>query len=248
MPDPRHVLIALPTTSQIMKSATAVTVAHACLELQRHGANVDLHNIDSAEIVTARDMFANMVVYSEQLTHLLFIDSDMNFRPQLISRMMDQNVDVAAAAYTRRGIDLATFVRRASQTGNLDEAAAHASIFTFKPTWNDDESNLKIVNGFCSSAAVGMGCALISRQALLSMIEAKVVHPRLDLSAGEGRPCYSFFEPLELEGVRMGEDYSFSYRWTVQMQRQLWVCIDEPVGHIGGYEYRAKYSDRLAVA
>src|SRR5687768_1804568 len=124
MAESRHVLIALSTTSQMMKSASALTVANVSLALQRKGRNVDLHNIDSAEIVTARDMFANMVLHSDRWTHLLFIDSDMHFEPRVVSRMIGRNADVVAAAYTRRNLDLGLLVRKFQEVGNLDIAAA----------------------------------------------------------------------------------------------------------------------------
>jgi hypothetical protein len=169
----------------------------------------------------------------------------MHFDGSLALRLASLAVDVAAGAYTRRNIDLGTLVRKAHECGDLDVAAAHASSFTFKPKWDDDTSDLEVVNGFCSGAAVGMGCALISRTALLQMVEYEVVKPRLDLNAGPGRTCWSFFEPMEVDGFRLGEDYSFCYRWTKLMNRQLWVCIDEAIGHLGGFEYRARYLDLL---
>jgi hypothetical protein len=246
MPKARHVLIALPTTSQMMKSATALTVANVSLALERQGIKVDLHNIDAAEIVTARDMFANMVLHSDRWTDLFFIDSDMHFDSRVASRMIARNAEITAVAYTRRNIDLGLLVRKFQELGNLDVAAAHASSFTFKPSWDEKISPAKVVDGFYSGAAVGMGCTLISRTALTRMIEAKVVRRRLDLDAGPDRPCWSFFEPLEVDGIRLGEDYSFCHRWTAQMNRELWVCVDEAITHLGGYDYRARYLDRIS--
>lgn len=244
----RNVLIALPTTHQSMKSATALSVANAAVALRDEGIGVDLHNIDSAEIVTARDMFANMVLHSDTWTHLLFVDSDMHFAPSLAVRLFQQQADVTAVAYTRRHMDLATFVEVTNMSGNQQMAAAHASEFTFKPFWDSAPAELKVSDGFCLGAAVGMGLALITKSALEQMIESQVVHPRLDLSAGPDKTCWSFFETFEVDGIRLGEDYSFCHRWTAQMGRELPVCIDEAIGHLGGYEYRARFLDRLTPA
>jgi len=246
LPETRHILIALPTASQLMKSATSVAVANAALSLERHGIRVDLHNIDSADIVTARDMFANMVLHSDRFTDLLFVDSDMHFEPDVILKLASHPGQVRAVAYTRRSLDLGLLAEKSVELGNVAKAAAFASDFTFKPSWEGSEAPIEVSDGFCSAAAVGMGCALISRSALVGMVEGGVVQPRLDLHAGPNRTCWSFFAPIDLEGQLLSEDYAFCYRWTMLVKQILWVCIDEAIGHIGSFEYRARYIDRLS--
>lgn len=242
----RRILLSLPTTSQSMKSATALTVANVVRVLSADGIDVQLHNIDSAEIVTARDMFANMVLHSPQFDSLLFIDSDMSFDPRLVQRMIALDEEFSAAAYTRRRLDLDAFLTAAQQGSDIRRAVAHASSFTLKPTWDDNPAaQIELRDGFCSVAAVGMGCALISKSVFTDMLTADLVKPRLDLNAGADRTCWSFFDPVEIDGVRLGEDYSFCHRWTGSLGRKLWVCADEEVTHIGHYDYRARFADLL---
>ncbi|HEX8532538.1 MAG TPA: hypothetical protein VF662_00055 [Allosphingosinicella sp.] len=239
-----RLLIALPTTSQSMKSSTALTIANLVKLLQSHGIDAYLHNIDSAEIVTARDMFANMVVYSDDLDGLIFIDSDMAFDPEIMMKMLRTGKDVVAAACTRRTLNLSTLLSAAQQHGNVPRAIAQASDFTVKLSWNDnDKAPVEVTDGFCRAAAVGMACAYISKGALMAMVKAKAVEPRLDLSAGPGQTCWSFFAPVAPDGVRLGEDYSFCYRWTKTMRRELFVCVDEAIIHCGDYNYTARFID-----
>lgn len=228
-----------------MKSGTAITLAGVVKLLTQRGLEVDLHNIDAAEIVTARDMFANMILHSDKWDGLFFLDSDMRFEPALVGRMLDTGADVVGTAYTRRALDLEGVIRGVGEGLTLERAVAKASDFNVKPAWQDGPVEIKVENGFFPGAAFGMGCAIIARRVLTDMIDAKVVRPRLDLSAGPGTTCWSWFEPLEHEGGRLGEDYSFCYRWTYQMKRELLICIDERLGHIGGYEYGARYLDLL---
>jgi hypothetical protein len=238
------ILIALPTTNQTMKSATAITVAQTVKTLLESGVEVELHNIDSAEIVTARDMFTNMLLYTDAWTSVLFVDSDMQFDPSLIMRMIQLQADVVGAAYPRRTLDLPKLLSCYGDHQNLGRAVAQASSFTCKLHWDeDDEHKVEVRDGFRKAAAVGMGCALISKSALQEMISARVVRPRLDLNAGEGRTCWSFFENIEQGESRLGEDYSFCYRWTEMMKRDLWIAVDDAVSHIGSYSYTARFSD-----
>jgi hypothetical protein len=191
-------------------------------------------------------MFANMLLYTEGWDGLIFIDSDMGFEPDLVGRMLGLDEEVVGIASTRRTLDLPQLTQ--SIRGGEDDARAIAcaSSFIFMPNWSDQApKQITARDGFASGAAMGMGLACIRKTALTSMIEAGVVRPRLDLNAGPGRTCYSFFEVLEEQGQRLSEDFSFCHRWTRQMGRELWVCIDTPIAHIGSFEYQARYIDAM---
>lgn len=242
----RSILIALPTVGHFMKSDTAIAVARTVKALQQRGINADLHNIDSAEIVTARDMFGNMLLHSDRWDALLFVDADMGFSETLILKMLDAKAGVAAAASPRRQLDLHRLIAAAQSQGNLDRAKAAASDFTVAFDWDGkSQKRLQPINGFVSASTCGMAIALITKAALQAMVKAKVVEPRLDLNSSSGETCWSFFGILENEGHRLGEDYSFCYRWTKLMGRDLRVCIDEEVTHVGDYRYQARFADLL---
>lgn len=245
-PLPKRILLAVPSTQGTIKSSTAVCLVNLTTALSDANVAVLIHNIDAAEIVTARDMFANMVIHSPNLDGMLFVDSDMAFDPAVILRMLGLGVDVAAAAAPFRKINLETLVAASRQGESLNRSVALASEFNVKLDWDDKvQWPERIQDGFCLAAGVGMACAYISRAALIAMVEEANLTPRRDLSAGPGSQCWSFFGTIHHGGQRLSEDYSFCYRWTRQMGRQLWVCVDEDISHIGVYHYRARYSDLL---
>lgn len=248
MVEAMNILIAIPTTSQSLKSATAISVTNVVKFLISAGHQVDLHNIDSAEVVTARDMFANMVLHSDHWDHLLFIDSDMVFDPSVVARLIAEDAQIRGVAYTRRSLDIQRLVNASRKGADLNVALALASSFTFKPDWEDDSAkSIDVSAGFCDAAAVGMGCTLVAKNALQLMIEGGTVSKRYDLQTGDGKECWSFFDNLDHMGVRLGEDYSFCYRWTKILGQRLRVGIDMPIGHFGGFEYTARFIDTLSL-
>lgn len=242
----RNILICLPTVSQSMMAGTALSVAYVVKALSANGINADVHNINSAEIVTARDMFANMVLHSDRWDGLLFIDSDMAFDASLVMKLVRRGEDVAAAACPRRSLNIERMISSLRIDGNMPRALANASDFTVKLDWATSSNRpTKIDNGFCKAAAVGMAVALISKRCLSEMVEAKVVTLRSDLYTSGEKACWSFFAIKEVDGHRYGEDYSFCHRWTAQMGRSISVCMDEQVSHIGQFEFKARYADLL---
>lgn len=226
-----------------MKTGTTLSIVDTMQALQTRGIRAEIHNVDSAEIVTSRDMMANMVLHSDQWDGLLFIDSDMGFRPELIVKLLEANAEVAAAACPRRQLNLERFAAATRDHNNMAKAIAQASDFTVNFSWADEPAQVEIQNGLVKAAAVGMAIALIAKSALTALVQAKIVEIRRDLSSGTGQPCYSFFEIVSPKGRRLGEDYSFCYRWTAKLKRDLLVCVDEEVSHFGFYPYKARFAD-----
>ena len=243
MPNCRNILIGLPTMGGSMKTGTTLAIVDTIQALKSRGISTEIHNVDSAEIVTARDMLANMVLHSDLWDGLLFIDSDMGFRPELILKLLDANSEVAAAACPRRQLNLDRFAAGVREHGNVTKAIAQASDFTVNFDWAEEPQQIELYNGLAKAAGVGMAIALISKSALTALVQAKLVDRRRDLSSGTGQPCYGFFEIISPKGARLGEDYSFCYRWTARLKRDLLVCVDEEVTHFGSYPYRARFAD-----
>ncbi len=243
----QKLLVATPTMGGIMKSRTATALIALTRALTKRGIDVVFWNIDASDIVYARNRYAQALLDSHDFDALLFVDSDMWFRPSLVLRMLTLGVKVAAAAYPKRGIDMSRVSAALAEGDSLAKAMARGSDFTVLRTWDANSSQrVRMRKGFASMAAAGMGCALITKTALLDMIEAGIVEKKQHIQDGQAQDYWSFFTPLAFGNMMLSEDYSFWHRWTHTMGRELWVCVDEPVEHIGSYNFDAKYDDLLA--
>jgi hypothetical protein len=235
-----------------MKTKTATTLVVLMRQLTRAGILADYLNIDSSDIVYARNYFARLVLTSKTLEGVLFVDSDMQFNPALVMKMLSMGVDVVGAAYPKRTLDMDGFARtmtaaKAYSPEAKAQALANTYNFTVVPSWDSPVvRRLEVVGGFAKMAAVGMGCTLITKAALQAMIDGKVVEPRKDIIDGDPQVGWAFFDCLKVGDITLSEDFSFCYRWTRGLGRDLWVNIDEPVTHLGDFPHEARYIDRLA--
>jgi hypothetical protein len=244
----RNILIAVPTMGGVMKSRTASCLVNLMKRLTRAGVNAEFLNIDSSDIVYARNFYASVVVKSRKLDGLLFIDSDMHFRPELIIKMLAMEEDATSAAYPKRHFDPEGFGKALTKHGDVEKAYSQSSDFTVIPRWDDPRPrNMRLKRGFALMAATGMGCTLLSRKCLLDMIEAGAVDKRVDILNGKRQESWTFFDLVKVDDITLSEDFSFWRRWTHDMKRELWVCINEQVEHIGEFRYTARYIDTLNV-
>jgi hypothetical protein len=247
----KHLLIAVPTMAGLMKAKTATTLVMLMRQLTRAGIEADYLNIDSSDITYARNTYAREVLNSKSLDGLLFVDSDMQFRPALVMKMLALDADVVGAAYPKRALNLEKYsaaVAAAADGGPAARAKALANAyqFTVLPSWdNPNLGRFQIRRGFARMAGIGMGCTLIRRAALQAMVDGKVVEPRRDIIDGVHHLGWGFFDSVRLGDIALSEDFSFCYRWNKQLGRDIWVCLDEAVGHLGEYSHEARYLDRL---
>jgi hypothetical protein len=247
----KHILIAVPTMGGIVKSKTTATLVLLMRQLTRAGVAAEFLNIDSSDIVYARNFYAKMVLNSKDLDGLLFVDSDMQFRPGLVLRMLNLGAEVVATAYPKRALDIDQFAQEmaaASEFSPVAKAKALADTYqyTVVPSWTSPKvRRMEVHNGFVKMAAAGMGCTLISRTALQALIDGRAVERRKDIIDGVNQQSWGFFDCMTVDGVTLSEDFSFCYRWTRVLGRDLWVNIDEAVTHLGDFSYQARYLDRL---
>jgi hypothetical protein len=247
----KHILIAVPTMAGVMKAKTATTLVLLMRQLTRAGLQAEYLNVDSSDIVYARNLYAREVLRSKTLDGLLFVDSDMQFRPALVMKMLRLDAELVAAAYPKRMLDLDQFARAMAEGGVFTpeaklKALANTLQYTVVPSWDTPQvGKLSVKRGFARMAAVGMGCALVSRSVLQAIVDGKVVERRKDVIDGIEHAGWGFFDCVKVGEISLSEDFSFCYRWTRMLGRDLWVCVDEQVGHLGDFAYQARYLDRL---
>jgi len=237
-----RILVAVPTTGGVLKSKTAQTLFQLSKMLTVRGYNPAMLNIDNSDVVTVRNFYANLVLGSEHFDALLFIDSDMDFDPKLILRMIALDAGVAAAAYTSRELNFEKLSAAISEHGDMALARAQAARFNVLTSFDMNKSvTVKKRDGFYTLAAAGMGICLIRKSALQAMVNKGVVEKRKEIQDSVEREVWGFFDMYRYGDVLLLEDYSFCYRWTQLLERPLWVCVDTHVKHIGDFEYGAIY-------
>lgn len=248
--DVKKLLIAVPTMGGIMKARTTSSLMRLARALSAQGIAFDYWNIDASDIVTARNRYANEVHKSDRFDALLFIDSDMEFRPRVVARMIANGAGVTAAAYKRRELDLPAFAKAVAEHGDANKALSQNGFYTLLLNWDNRRrrKRLPIRNGFIACAAAGTGLFLIRKSALADMVAEGAVDTLKGVTDGKTYSFYGFFNHVEHEGHHLLEDYSFCYRWTKTMGRALPVCIDEEIGHVGEFVYAGTYGDRLNIA
>lgn len=227
-------LIFVPAFGQMITATTFLTTHALQQHLASKGIQGGISTLSFPDIAELRAMA--MTIWYDTMpdsTHLLFVDADMGFPPEIVSDMILLNEGVVGAIYPQRKLPLSW---AGSGTGT-----AHA----------ERRGNFMEVEG------IGFGCTLIRRDVVTLMLEKMpnmidtrlAMHPAGDTIRGAGsNRIIRAFEKLDLpERGIVSEDLSFCIRYR-QCGGRVWGAIGYRMSHVGPFDYQGRYLDSVEAA
>ena len=225
----KDVFIFVPAFGQIVTATTFLTTHAVRALLGSKGIGGGISTLSFPDIAELRSM-AVTIWYDTMpnSSHILFIDADMGFPPDLVTDMIMFDEPLVGTIYPQRKLPLSW---AGSGTGS---------------TTTQRRGDFMEVEG------VGFGCTLIRRDCITTMIEKypELIDTRLHLHpAGETlrqtgtNRLLRFFEKMDMteRGV-VSEDLSFCIRYR-QAGGQVWAAIGHKISHVGPYDFAARYLD-----
>lgn len=227
---PPRIFVALPAFgSQCMAGTTASLFALA-QQLAARGWSDGFSTLTFPDIAELRNIFLS--IWYDLLpssTHMLFVDADMEFRPELVLDQIALDKPLVGCLYPRKRSPIS---------------------FVGEPITPDAQP----INGFLPMRHIGGGLMLISRDMIVDMLAMMPELSDRNLERHTARQmlgdngCHRIiraFDKMETpEGV-LSEDVSFCRRWE-QCGGEIWAAINHEVAHIGPNAWRASYGSALA--
>jgi hypothetical protein len=242
-----HLFIATPCYGGLVTQSYLQSI----LALQQHApqAGYDLTLAllaHDALISRARNTLVGQFLAEPRATHLFFIDSDIGFTPDQVSRLVEARKDIVAGLYplkTERW-DEAAHARLAAGEGVETAGLVYVGEPCQGPARREE-------NGFVTADYAGTGFMLIQRHVIERMIaaypETRYRHAFiLSNDAAEGRFNYALFDTMidpETEAY-LSEDYTFCRRWRL-LGGTIWLDLRAMLSHTGAHEFRGNPALRL---
>lgn len=178
-------------------------------------------------ITRARNTLAAAFIASDH-SHFLFIDSDIEWEPSSVLRLLRSDKDVICGAYPKKKFPV-------TYTVNFKEGS---------------ENGVRMcpISGAVEIRDAPTGFLMIRRNAFERLMSA---HPELHydgpngLTADQDKFVYAFFECLIVDGHYLSEDYGFCHRWK-QLGGEIWLDPNIRLNHHGNYTYEGDVSRLFA--
>lgn len=223
------VFIAVPAYGQIITGQTTSSLIGLTRSLMQADMAGGFGTLSFPDISEIRNIFLTVWFDTIKSSHLLFIDADMGFDPQLVMDMIAFDKPLVGALCPKRKMPI--------------EFAGRA-----KP------GECKIVNGFMEVDGVGGAIMLIRRDcvegilardpALIDTITVKNHAAKELLDQYKVTRMLRAFDKLTIKGETFSEDLSFCLRHK-QGGGDVWGAIMHNVVHVGPHEFQGRYYDHI---
>jgi len=241
------VFIALPAYGQINAAQTTSALMGLNRLLVVNGMDGGFGTLSFPDIEEIRNIFASIWYDTiKGASHLLFIDSDMGFDPQIVIDMVMLDKPLVGALCPKRKIPV--------------EFAGRA-----KPGPVKVVSSISHPHAFMEVDGVGGAIMLIRRDAmdavlgkypeLIDEISIKN-HAAKDMLDKQGvKRLLRVFDKIVINGEKFSEDLSFCMRWreaapeqwrqTEDGKGEIWANISYSISHVGPHEFTGRYLDEI---
>ena len=220
------VYIAMPCYDSV-KINTMLSVIKLVQQLARSGIKVGINTMKSPLIHQARNYLTSVFLTTEY-EYLLFIDSDVEFEPESVMRMLVAKKRIVCTPYRVKA-------------EKLDK---HIYTVEFK-----DPKNIPFLPGGLVEIEAGpTGLMLIERMVFERIIKN---HPELKIkneampNAGKSHEFYyNFFDFGFNDGYATGEDISFC-RLAREIDFKIYANTESITSHHGSWAWKGKFKESL---
>ena len=160
---PAKVMIATPTADRKVYIRYTSSVINLLKNASDIGATFsNPYFTEGALLSHARNALASLMLEADY-THILFIDSDMGFRPSAVRRLLEFDQPFVSSAYPMRKLNLERLVELAAKglpysqalSASSDYVGAPAVVTTPHP--ETGEPSFRLTDGFCPNGEGGDG-------------------------------------------------------------------------------------------
>tara|TARA_R110002012_G_scaffold306196_1_gene510725 strand:- start:24 stop:842 length:819 start_codon:yes stop_codon:yes gene_type:complete len=236
-------------------SDVSIHYLQACLDFQKECFKKDIlvsfQLMKSSLVTQGRNLCVSGFMESNH-THLLFIDSDIDFLAESVFKMADCSKDVISVAYPLKTFNWEKGWRKIQEGKIKSVEDLRDKAFYQYPMKVADEKNIIIKDGVIEVTHSPTGCMLIKRSVIERMIEA---YPDKEIKQGtiingelmDRRYFYNLFDTDFDPKTKtyLGEDFAFCKRWK-DIGGKCHALVTEKITHAGEHCYKGCFGDELS--
>ena len=220
------VFIAMPCYDSV-KINTMLSVVKLVQQLAKSGIQVGINTMKSPLIHQARNYLTSVFLTTEY-QYMLFIDSDVEFEPEAVIRMMVANKNIVCTPYRVKAEDIST------------------NVYTVE--FKDPKNILILAEGFVEIESGPTGLMLIDRKVFEKIIknhhDLKILNKAKPDAGKSHEFYYNFFDFGFNDGYAMGEDVSFC-RLARGNGFKIYANIQSSTSHHGSFAWKGTFGESL---
>ena len=220
------VFIAMPCYDSV-KINTMLSVVKLIQQLSKSGIEAGIHTMKSPLIHQARNYLTSVFLTTEY-QYLLFVDSDVEFEPESVVRMLVSKKRIVCTPYRVKSPDI----------------TKHVYTVEFK----DPKNILVLAEGLVEIEAGPTGLMLVERTVFERIIknhpELKIKNKATPTASKSHDFYYNFFDFGFIDGYAMGEDVSFC-KLARDNDFKIYANIESSTTHHGSFAWKGTFGESM---
>lgn len=236
--------ISLPCYDAMVTMQTMMSVMYLSNLLNHHGIVFTIDFIGNESLIPrARNHSLGRFIKSN-FTHLLFIDSDIEFEAQAVLDLLKSNKDVVCCAYPRKSYNFNKLMYSITTDHESKESLESRGLdFTYNALY--DDNNKIITDGdYIKVKHASTGFMMIKRPILEQLYKK---HTELtiitDNNSKTDEQIVGLFCCMIKDKQYLSEDYSFCER-VIDEGGSIWINNKHNLNHIGKHVFKSDIKNR----
>lgn len=243
-----NVFFAIPCYNSVVTEPFFTSFLKTSIYLNSIGLNWTLCTIADSLINRARNNLIAKFLGNKECTHIMFIDSDIQFDHESILKLLWQDKDVITGSYPIKEIDWKK-VKELSVEDVAHEDLLAKSTKHVVHLAKENQTTVNVEKGAIEVFEAGTGFMLIKREALEKMMEQYQEYKYVDdtgaLSPEEADYAYAFFNSyVDETGRFLSEDYGFCRYWQ-NIGGKIWLDPSINLSHFGSMKFTSSIQDYI---
>lgn len=179
-------------------------------------------------------------------THLFFIDSDIEFEPESVKRMVTFDKDVVCGCYAKKSHNWKRMIYSMTNEPNSKESIESRALdFAYNAILDSSGNTVKDSKGeFIKAKHASTGFMMIKREILEKLCKKhKELEIITDNLASKDSTICGLFCCMIKNKQYLSEDYSFCER-VKDVNGEIWLNVVDNLNHIGKFSFNSDIKNR----
>ena len=236
------IYICTPCYDAMMTMQYAISLINLISILNKRNIEFLIDFIGNESLITRARNNALGKFMKTDFTHLLFIDSDIEFQENAFFDLLDLDKDVTCCVYAKKSFNWNKFIHSMKTDKSYESLESRGLDYNYNLHSNEDVNNSKYKRVRHAST----GFMLIKRDIINRLIEnyseLKILTDNL---SKKDDYIYGLFCCMIKDSIYLSEDYSFCERVN-NIGGEVWISLNHNLNHIGKYVFRSDIKNRTS--
>jgi hypothetical protein len=230
------IFVATPCFGGVVTTGYMMSILKLMQYTDQHHFSISINVLGRDSLITrARNTLTAQFMAMNEATHLMFIDSDITFEPELVHRMLAFDQDVVGGMYPAKALNwdppAKISAREPLQTATLQYVGKFC-----------EGNELERLGAFATGVYCGTGFVMIKRQVIERLIlahpESMYVSDHVYAPSEAKRNYHALFECMIDPQTKeyLSEDFGFCRLWRA-LGGKIWLDVEGPLVHTGTYDF-----------